>query len=212
MSVELKLKKLKSSETFPEVLGIQRYYEFVCQIISGISSRSLAKQLQRDGFFVDIKKETLAQRIRFHRKENILPKAKRFLDLESKTNVSKADKIMSENRNIANELSELIGVQKVRVEKGFGRENKNNKNYAYVNRDIRLLGNLLDSYGHFQIKAGLINSIGNNFYGNLNEDAKITEQIQKFLADKEKHEQIASATRKALKVLSRMEFNTQQSE
>ena len=188
-----------------EELGLPRYYKFEHQIIRGMSSRALAKILQSEGYYPDIKLESLAATIRSFRKETILAKARRLMELESTTSISEADKTISEQRNIALELSHLIAIQQMRVDKGVAKENTDEKNYAHVHSDIRLLGKLLETYGQFQIKAGMVKSVGLYNYGNYKDNPETDKKIQKFLKDTERQRQIGMATRKALKILSEID-------
>ena len=205
MAVSFHKVKLKSFDLFPKVLGMPRYFEFEHQIISGSSSRRLAKKLQSEGYYLEIEMESLAQKIRSHRREVILPKVRRLVELESTTNISKADKTLSEQRNIALELSKLIEVQKARVNRGIAIEHEDGKLYGNVNREIRLLANLLNIYGQFQIKAGLIKSAGHNLFGDYNHYHETEKHIQGLMEDVEKRRQLAEATRKAMKILHEMD-------
>ena len=203
MTVTIKLKKYNS---FIKELGVQRYYEFEHQIIMGMPSRTLAKEIQSEGFFQNMKLESLAANIRNFRLETIFPKARRLLESISSTNITKLDKAMCEQRNIAMELSRLIAIQNIRVNKGIRKENEDNEIYRFVNREIQLLCKLLESYGQFQIKAGLLKTIGSQIYAYPNEPSTIGAQIQKFIANEKKHAQIAEATRKAMKILNKTDF------
>ena len=134
MSVTFQHVKQKSIHSFPEALGIQRYFEFEHQIIRGLSSRSLAKKLHAEGYYLAIKLESLAQKIRSYKREVVLPKIRRLLELESTTNIMNADKAISEQRNIALELSNLIEIQKERVNIGLKKECYDAEIYSFVNR------------------------------------------------------------------------------
>lgn len=197
--------KLKSINSFSKTLGMHRYFEYEHQIISGLPSRRLAKILQSEGHYLEIKMESLAQKIRSYRREVILPKARRLIEFESTTNISNADKALSENRNIAFELGHLIEIQQSRVNKGIAIEHDDDEIYAYVSREIRLLCNLLNTYGQFQIKAGLIKSVGHPTYYYHNNDPETEKHIQGFLDNIENQRQLSEASQKALKLLNEID-------
>lgn len=207
MSVNFQTKKLKPGKEFQEVLGLQNYHKFEHQIICGQPSRSLARQLQKEGYYTSIKMESLAQKIRDHRAQIILPKIKRFIDLESKTKVSKADKAIAEQRNVALELSNLFAMQKARLEIGLAKESIDNVIYGDVTKEMKLLKDILVNIGQFQIKSGQVNSNSNYNFSNSIEIHEADRHFQELMADVKKREQIAKASREAIKLLNEMDIS-----
>lgn len=204
MAVTIKLKKYNS---FMEELGLPRYYEFEHQIIRGMSSRALAKLLQSEGYYKEIKLESLAANIRNFQHETIMPKIKRLQELKFATNVAKADRAFSEQRNIASALSNLIAIQQARLKKCLLIEEEKDDLLTEVTRELKLLWRIYVSVGEFQIKAGLINLSKNTVSYNNNEDFEPDTHVQEFLADIEKQRQIAIATQKALGILAKADIN-----
>lgn len=194
MVVELKIKN-----SFPETLGINRYYQLEHQILNGRSSRSLARDLRKEGFYTSIKIESLAQKIRKYRKETILPKAKRLLDIGSSTNTTIADRAISEQRNVAFGLSRLIEIQLGRVNSFLGDEEDSGERKPFVTRELKFLKDLYVSVGQFQLKAGLIGTMRSHDLGYDN-DPERYKRIQNSVKELETRRQVADATRKAMKI------------
>jgi hypothetical protein len=200
MSVKLQKYKLKKLNTFQEILGIQRHYQFEYQILNGTPSRVLAKGLQNEGFYKEIKTESLAQKIRVFRRETMLPKIRRILEIESKNNINDSINSLTNYRNAAIEIRNLIEIQIKRVGIALANEAEKGEICKKASKELKLLFKIVVSLGDFQNKAGLTIFPEYGYKKTLKDiDNPL---VQKFVKDAERHEQFATATMKALNILN----------
>lgn len=135
-----------------------KLYEQTYEMLKRHSPRTVAELLQEEGYHTDIKAITLAHILERFRSDRI-PRHQLL-------NVYVVERLTSEAKkqiNVFTELSDLLGVNSMRIRKALLAEEETGVLSAEVNKQLHLQSRLLKIYGDMGIKSGMMSHFIQSF-------------------------------------------------
>jgi len=182
-------------------LGPERMATIEYRMLRGDGPVLVARLIQEEwGEFQDVKHHTLVKQLaRYKESElsNQMALLKDSPDAEKRTEIlDKLDKQL----DVAQEMAELIGIQKKRLKKGLDFEEKMPTLSKQLNMEVRLLKDTLNDLGKLQLETGILHRAAHRL------DARVTHETtergyQNLEFEKDQQDKISKATEQALKEL-----------
>ena len=131
-------------------------FEYVHEALRrGASTFDLARKIQEEwGLYNDVRRRTLAKSLERYRESEITDM--KVLEITDPYVAAKVRKRIDKHVNVLDEFSDMIRIQRSRINMALEREEKTKIPLGMTEDAVRTMGVLLKNYGELAVKVGIV--------------------------------------------------------